>query len=103
MACIDEIITDFEYRKFMLELSRQFTTQDTDELKFMLTSKLPAEDINTPLDVFQHLERLKFVGPNNLRKLARLFWSMGKERLYSMVTSYIFFTENDSSQVNDAL
>ena len=90
----------------MLELSRQLNSQDLNELRYMLSSTLPAGivgSLDTPLDVFQHLERLMFVGPNNLRKLERLFWSMGEERLSSMVKSYIFFTENDNSRANESL
>ena len=91
----NEPIADLEYRTFMVKLSRQFNSQDLNELKYMLTSMLPAgimESLNTPLDVFLRLERLMLVGPNNLQTLERLLRSMGKKRLSSMISSFLLKT-----------
>ena len=86
------MVPDLEYRIFMLELSHQFTSEDTEELKYVLASLIPAgkmESLDTTLKVFRCLEKLERVGPNNLCGLERLFSLMGKHRLSSMVTSFI--------------
>ena len=76
----------------MLKLSRRLTSQDTEELKYMLTLRIPAgkmESLDTNLKLFLHLERLEFVGPNNLWELAELFRAMESQRLCDIVTNFI--------------
>jgi hypothetical protein len=51
------IIPDLEYRIFMLELSHQFTSEDTEELKHVLASLIPAgkmESLDTTLKVLRN-------------------------------------------------
>jgi hypothetical protein len=51
------IIPDLEYRIFMLELSHQFTSEDTEELKYVLASLIPAgkmESLDTTLKVLRN-------------------------------------------------
>ena len=100
------VITDSEYREFMLKLSRKFSSQDIEELKYILTSRLPAgiiESLDTALKVFIYLERLCFVGPNNLCELVRLFDTMGKNELSSTVKLFVFFTQNNNSLIVESL
>ena len=81
----------------MLKLSRRLTSQDIEELKYMLTSIIPAgkmESLDTTLKLFLHLERLEFVGPNNLWELAELFRAMESQRLCDIVIKFIADSEN---------
>jgi hypothetical protein len=81
----------------MLKLSRRLTSQDIKELKYMLTSIIPAgkmESLDMPLKLFLHLEKLLFVGPNNLWKLAELFRVMGKQSLCDIVIKFIADSDN---------
>jgi hypothetical protein len=58
----------------------------------MLASVIPAgimESLDTNLKLFLHLERLEFVGPNNLWKLAELFRAMEKQSLCDIVTNLV--------------
>jgi hypothetical protein len=76
----------------MLKLSCRLTSRDTEELKYLLASVIPAgtmESLDTTLKLFLHLERLEFVGPNNLWKLAELFRAMERQRLCDIVTNFI--------------
>jgi hypothetical protein len=82
----------------MLKLSRRLTSQDTEELKYMLASVIPAgimESLDTTLKLFLHLERLEFVGPNKLWKLAELFRAMESQRLCDIVNKFIADSENE--------
>jgi hypothetical protein len=82
----------------MLKLSRRLTSQDIEELKYMLTSPVIRagimESLDTTLKLFLHLEKLLFVGPNNLWKLAELFRVMGKQRLCDIVIKFIADSDN---------
>ena len=85
-------IPDIKYRGFMVKLSCRLTSRDTEELKYMLASVFPAgimELLDTTLKLFLHLERLEFVGPNNLWELADLFREMESQRLCDIVTNFI--------------
>ena len=78
----------------MVKLSRRLTSQDIEELKYMLlvTSVIPAgkmESLDTNLKLFLHLRRLEFVGPNKLWKLAELFRAMESHRLCDIITNFI--------------
>jgi hypothetical protein len=94
-------LRDLKYRGFMVALSRQFTTQDTEEFKYMLKDEIPAgirERLTTCLKVLDHLENLELVGPDNLFWLVRLLDSMGTKKLRSMVTRFII---NNASQLTE--
>jgi hypothetical protein len=81
----------------MLQLSDQLTSQDIEELKYILTSAIPdgiMESLNTTFDLFRHLEKLLFVGPNNLWKLAELFRVMRRQRLCDIVIKFIADSDN---------
>ena len=82
MGSLDAWIPDLKYREFMLQLSRQITSQDMEELKYILASRIPdgiMESLDTALELFRHLERRLFVGPNNLCSLKELFGVMKKQ------------------------
>ena len=86
------MIPDLKYRGFMLKLSRKITEEDMDELKYMLTSRIPdgkMEKLDTVLKLFRFLERILFVGQNNLGNLEELFREVDKPKLCEMVTNYI--------------
>ena len=85
-------IRDLKYRGFMVALSRQFTTQDTEDLKYMYKDEIPAgirERLTTCLKVLDHLENLELVGPNKLRGLEERLIEMRTENLRSKVTRFI--------------
>ena len=94
-------IPDVEYRIFMLNLSRQVTAQDMEELKYMLASPVipdgRMDTFNTALKLFYHLKNLRFVGPDNLGNLKELFLRMDKPTLYAMTMN--FTHERDSRTV----
>ena len=92
MDGLNKSILDFEYRVFMLKLSRQITSQDMAELKYLLSSLIPEskkESLKTALELFRYLEMLLFVGTNNLANLQELFRRMDKPELYQMITKFI--------------
>ena len=88
----DRFIPDLEYRAFMLRLAKEISSQDLEEIKYALRSRIPAgirHTLDTALRVFDHLENIGFVGPNNLFELERLFNWMGTLRLGFIVSSFI--------------
>jgi hypothetical protein len=90
----------------MLKLSRRLTSQDTEELKYMLASVIPAgimESLDTTLKLFLHLERLQFVGPNELWELQELFRAMESQRLCDIVTNFIADSENRMNEIPETL
>ena len=92
MDGLNKSILDFEYRVFMLKLSRQITSQDMEEMKYVLTSLIPEskkESLKTALELFRYLEMLLFVGANNLANLKELFRRMDKPELCQMITKFI--------------
>ena len=95
MSEIERNLPDLKYRGFMLQLSRQVTLEDAEELKYLLTSVIPAgkmESLDTILKLFRHLEKLDYIGPNNicgLNFLKRLFQVMEKKELCVMVSRFI--------------
>ena len=92
MDGVNKCIPDLEYRVFMLKLSRQITTQDIAELKYLLSSLIPEskkESLKTALELFRYLEMLLFVGANNLANLKELFRRMDKPELCQMITKFI--------------
>ena len=53
-------LLDLNYRRFIRNLAREVTPQDMEELKYMLTSIIPAgimESLDTPLKLLDHLGR----------------------------------------------
>jgi hypothetical protein len=63
----------------------------------MLASVIPAgtmESLDTTLKLFLHLEKLLFVGPNNLWELAELFRAIDRQRLCDIVTKFIANSDN---------
>ena len=57
----------------------------------MLASLIPdgkMESLNTVLELFLHLEKLLFVGPNSLRNLKELFDIMGKQTFCDMIANF---------------
>ena len=95
MSEIETKLPDLKYRGFMLQLSRQVTLEDAEELKYLLTSVIPAgkmESLDTTLKLFRHLEKLNYIGPNNicgLKFLERLFQVMERKELCVMVARFI--------------
>jgi hypothetical protein len=90
----------------MVKLSRRLTSQDTEELKYMLASVIPAgimESLDTTLKLFLHLERLQFVGPNELWELQELFRAMESQRLCDIVTNFIADSENRMNEIPETL
>ena len=101
MDNLNATIPDLKYRCFILKLSQQLTSQDIEQLKYMLMSPVSPvipggimESLDTTLKLFFHLEKLLFVGPNNLWKLAELFRVMGKQRLCDIVIKFIADSDN---------
>ena len=89
-----------------MKLSRRLTSQDTEELKYMLASVIPAgimESLDTTLKLFLHLERLEFVGPNELWELQELFRAMESQRLCDIVTNFIAHSENRMNEIPETL
>ena len=89
-----------------MKLSRRLTSQDTEELKYMLASVIPAgimESLDTTLKLFLHLERLQFVGPNELWELQELFRAMESQRLCDIVTNFIADSENRMNEIPETL
>lgn len=83
MDLTDAVIPNSNYRMFILQLSRHFTTQDMEELMYVL--EIPsgiAEGLTTNLQVFKYLERIGLVGPNDLHQLERLFILMKRYDLH---------------------
>ena len=81
-----------DYRISMLKLSQRITEKDMEELKYVLTSRIPdgkKESLKTALELFRYLEQILFVGPNNLSRLKELFREMGKPNLYEVILSKI--------------
>jgi hypothetical protein len=97
MSEIDAKLPDLKYRLFMLELSRQFTSKDTEfeEMQYILTSMIPAgkmESLDSTLKLFRHLEKLAIFGPDDLgglKFLEGLFRKLGKHKLSAMVERFI--------------
>lgn len=95
MSEIEKKVPDLKYRGFMLQLSRHVTMEDAEELKYLLTSAIPAgkmESLDTTLKLFRHLEKLDYIGPNNifgLELLERLFQVMKRNYLCVMVVRFI--------------
>ena len=95
MSEIEKKLPDLKYRGFMLQLSRQVTMKDAEELKYLLTSAIPAgkmESLDTTLKLFRHLEKLNYIGPNNicgLELLEHLFQAMKRNNLCVMVARFI--------------
>ncbi|CAB4007032.1 Caspase-8 [Paramuricea clavata] len=99
-------IPDIKYRGFMVKLSHRLTSQDTEELKYMLTSVIPAgvmESLDTTLKLFLHLEKQLFVGPNELWELQELFRAMESQRLCDIVTNFIADSENRMNEIPETL
>ena len=89
-----------------MKLSHRLTSQDTEELKYMLASVIPAgimESLDTTLKLFLHLERLQFVGPNELWELQELFRAMESQRLCDIVTNFIADSENRMNEIPETL
>ena len=106
MDSIDAVIPNLDYRIFMLQLSGHFTTQDMEELTYVLA--IPsgiAERLTTNLQVFKYLERVGLVGPNDLHHLERLFTLMDRYDLRRMITTFndTVRESNSSTFVNIAL
>ena len=106
MDSIDAVIPNSNYRMFILQLSRHFTTQDMEELMYVL--EIPsgiAERLTTNLQVFKHLERIGLVGPNDLHHLERLFTLMDRYDLRRMIRTFndTLRESNFSTFVNIAL
>lgn len=60
-----------------LELSRQLKSNESEfeEFKFLLRKRIPdgkREGLGTPLQIFECLEQLELVGPDNLSELEKL-------------------------------
>jgi hypothetical protein len=106
MDNLNATIPDLKYRRFMVKLSRRLTTQETEELKYMLASVIPAgimESLDTTLKLFLYLERLQIVGPNNLWELAELFREMESQRLCDIVTNFIQDSENRMNEIPEVI
>ena len=106
MQNLNSTIPDLKYRGFVVQLSRQLTSQDTEELKYMLTLRIPAsimESLDTNLKLFLHLERLEFVGPNNLWELAKLFRAMESHRLGDIITNFIQDNDDRMNEIPSIL
>ena len=88
-----DVVPDVEYRVLMLKLSRLLSSsEDIDELTYMLTTKIPAgikERLLTPLEVFVFLEKSGVLGPKKLYWLHKLFQKMEKPDLSAMVLNFI--------------
>lgn len=97
MDLTDAVIPNSNYRMFILEFSRHFTTQDMEELKYALN--IPsgtAEGLTTNLQVFKYLERIGIVRPNDLRKLGILFISMKRYDLLRRMIGTLSETKRES-------
>ena len=82
-------LKDLKYRSLVLKLSRKLSC---DEVKYMLKSRIPAgkrEKLTTTLQVFDFLENLELVGPNNLCGLIYLLGLMDELKLRDMVVNFL--------------
>ena len=90
---IRDIVPDVEYRVLMLKLSRLLSSsEDIYELTYMLKFQIPAgkrERFNTPLELFEFLENLEYLGPTKLYWLHELFQKMEKPDLSAMILNFI--------------
>ena len=92
MDGLNKWIPDLDYREFMLKLSREITSQDMAELKYVLTSLIPEgkkESLKTALELFRYLEMRLFVGANNLASLKEVFLIMDKPKLCKMAAEFM--------------
>ena len=107
MDGLSKLIPDLDYRIFMLKLSWQITEKDVAELKYVLTSRIPdgkKEYLTDALELFRYLERILYVGPDNLANLEELFRRMDKPKLCQMITTFIHDRNNrtvESSQIRN--
>ena len=88
-----DVVPNKEYRVLMLKLSGLLSSsEDTDKLKYMLTSRIPAgikEKLLTPLEVFIFLEKSYVLGPKKFHWLHELFLLIEKPDLSAMVLNFI--------------
>ena len=92
MDGLSEWRNELKYRGFMARLSDQITAQDFEKLKYMLTPlirKGRMESLDTVIKLFDCLEEMLFVGPNNLDNLKETFFEMDKPKLCQMVAKFI--------------
>jgi len=64
--------SDFEFKKFLLELSRQLDTKNVRELIYLFLSGSVAEECEDGLAVFKELQKLGKVRSDNVEYLKEL-------------------------------
>ena len=82
----------YRYRALMLKLSKQITPDDLRDLKYMLTDIIPdgiKETLPTAIELFRHLEKLRFVQESNLQDVKELFRDMERFSLCQMITNFV--------------
>ena len=93
-------LPDAKYRFFMVQLARMFTSKDIEELKYILTSIIPAgkmESLDTTLKLFRHLEKLAMFGPENIGGLGVLEAVLRKLGKYNLCAMFCTFIEENRS------
>ena len=86
------IVPDIEYTKLLLQLSFKLSAEDIQSLKFGLRRRIPAgkrEKLKTAYDIFEHLERIRFLGPDNLHGLETLLQLIEKLELCDTVRCFM--------------
>lgn len=89
---MNETIPDLKYRAFMLKLSHHLTSDDVEELKYLLAPVIldgKREKLLTPLNLLSYVENVGIVGPGKLGQLEKLLRIMDKHKLCDMVRRFI--------------
>ena len=79
---------DFEFRGFMLQLSKDMTENDFTQLKYLLKGYVPnarCEALKAVCDYFEELERVRLLTPTNFDVLKRALDVIGRRDLVESI------------------
>jgi len=80
--------SDFEFKKFLLELSRELDATNVRDLKFLCLRGRVAEQCEDGLDVFGELQKLGDVRSDNLEYLKTLMKAINRRDLSDSIGNF---------------
>jgi len=82
--------SDFEFKKFLLELSRELDAKNVRDLKYLCLSGSVAEQCEDGLDVFGELQKLGDVRSDNLEYLKTLMKAINRRDLSDSIGNFFW-------------
>lgn len=98
---------DFEFRRFLLQVSNDMTANDFIQIKYLLKGYVPnakCEQIETVCNYFEELERMCLLSPTNFGVLKMALNAIGRQDLVEMIEQKeLYFADLFKEKKGDSL